>query len=94
VPELPVGQGQLRSVIRMRRQEKPGLPLPWVQTGTADSRLPAMILSCPPQFGQCSRSISNTSLGNRTQLIRAGRLCVQPDSVAVSSDALVANSDA
>ena len=32
-----------------------------------------MILSWPPQFGQCSRSISNTRLSRPAQLMRAGR---------------------
>jgi len=31
-------------------------------------------------------SIWSTRLSSRAQLMRAGRLCVQPDSVAVSSD--------
>ena len=49
-----------------------------------------MILSSPPQFGQCSRSISNTRLSSRAQLMRAGRPCAQPGSDAVSSDLPVA----
>jgi len=53
-----------------------------------------MILSSPPQFGQCSRSISNTRLSSRAQLMRAGRPCAQHDSVAVSSDLLAACSGA
>jgi|GEM_PF-1945411 len=53
-----------------------------------------MILSSPPQFGQCSRSISNTRLSSRAQLMRAGRLCAQPDSVAGTSDSPVASSGA
>ena len=32
----------------------------------------AMIFKGPPQWGQCSRSISNTRLSNRAQLRRAG----------------------
>ncbi len=31
-----------------------------------------MIDKAPPQFGQCSRSISNTRLSNRAQLMCAG----------------------
>ena len=50
----------------------------------------AMILSWPPQFGQCAMSISNTRLSSRAQLMRAGRPCAQPGSVAVSSDLPVA----
>ena len=45
-----------------------------------------MILSSPPQFGQRSRSIWNTRLSNRAQLIRTGLKCAQPGSVAVCSD--------
>jgi len=51
-----------------------------------------MILSSPPQFEQCSRSISNTSLSSRAQLMRAGRPCAQPGSVAGNSDLPVASS--
>ncbi len=40
---------------------------------TADSRMAAMILSSPPQFGQCSISISKTRLSSRAQLMRAGK---------------------
>ncbi len=59
---------------------------------TADSRMAAMILSSPPQFGQCSISISKTRLSSRAQLIRAGRPCAQPDSVAMCSDSPVVSS--
>jgi NAD(P)-dependent dehydrogenase (short-subunit alcohol dehydrogenase family) len=37
----------------------------------------AMILSSPPQFGQCSMSISNTRLSSLAQLSRTGRWCSQ-----------------
>ena len=37
----------------------------------------AMIFSSPPQFGQCSRSISNTRLSSFAQLSRTGRWCAQ-----------------
>ena len=53
-----------------------------------------MIFNSPPQFEQCSRSIWKTRLSSRAQLMRVGRLCVQLDSVAVSSDATVAASGA
>lgn len=36
-----------------------------------DSRIAAMIDKAPPQFGQCSRSISKTRLSNRAQLMCA-----------------------
>ena len=49
-----------------------------------------MIFSSPPQFGQCSRSISNTRLSNRAQLMRTWRPCAHPGSVAVCSDLPVA----
>ena len=42
-----------------------------------------MILSWPPQFGQCCMSMSNTRLSSRAQLMRAGWPCAQPGSVAV-----------
>jgi hypothetical protein len=35
----------------------------------------AMIFKVPPQFGQCSISISNTRLSKRAQLMRAGERC-------------------
>ena len=35
-------------------------------------RIAAMIFSSPPQFGQCSRSISNTRLSSRAQLSLTG----------------------
>ncbi len=38
---------------------------------TADSKMTAMIFIVPPQWGQCSMSISNTRLSSRAQLIRA-----------------------
>ena len=53
-----------------------------------------MILNSPPQFGQCSRSISNTRLSSRAQQMRADRPCAQPGSVAVSSDLPVATPQA
>ena len=59
-----------------------------IRSITADSRMAATILSCPPQFGQCSRSIWNTSLSNRAQLMHAGWRCVQVGSAAVCSDTL------
>ena len=37
----------------------------------------AMIFSSPPQFGQCSRSISNTRLSSFAQLSRTGRWCAK-----------------
>ena len=40
----------------------------------------ALLLSWPPQFGQCAMSISNTRLSSRAQLIRAGLACAQPGS--------------
>jgi hypothetical protein len=36
---------------------------------TAVSRIAAMIFILPPQFGQRSRSISNTPLSSRSKLI-------------------------
>ena len=36
-----------------------------------------MIINAPPQFGQCSMSISNTRLSNLAQLSRTGRWCAQ-----------------
>ena len=36
-----------------------------------------MIFSSPPQFGQCSRSSSNTRLSSLAQLSRTGRWCAQ-----------------
>ena len=36
-----------------------------------------MIVSSPPQFGQCSRSSSNTRFSSRAQLSRTGRWCAQ-----------------
>ena len=44
---------------------------------TGASRIAAMIFSSPPQFGQCSRSRSNTRLSNLAQLGRTGRWCAQ-----------------
>jgi len=35
----------------------------------------AMIFKAPPQFGQCSTSMSKTCLSSRAQLIGAGALC-------------------
>ena len=43
-----------------------------------------MIFSSPPQFGQCSRSRSNTRVSSFIQLIRAGRCCAQFGSHAES----------
>ena len=37
----------------------------------------AMIFSSAPQFGQCSRSISNTRLSSFVQLSRTGRWCAK-----------------
>jgi hypothetical protein len=39
---------------------------------TGGCSMVAMIVKGPPQWGQCSRSISNTRLSNRAQLRRAG----------------------
>ena len=39
---------------------------------TAGSRIAAMIFKRPPQFGQCSISISNTRFSRQAQLMRAG----------------------
>ena len=36
-----------------------------------------MISSSLPQFGQCSKSISNTSLSSLAQLSRTGPWCAQ-----------------
>ena len=54
---------------------------------TGASSIAAMIFSSPPQFGQCSRSISKTRLSSRAQLIRAGLRCAQFGLHAASSDA-------
>jgi hypothetical protein len=35
----------------------------------------AMIFKAPPQFGQCSMSMSKTRLSSRAQLMRAGAPC-------------------
>ena len=35
----------------------------------------AMIFKAPPQFGQCSMSMSKTRLSSRTQLMHAGARC-------------------
>jgi hypothetical protein len=37
---------------------------------TGALRIAAMTSNSPPQFAQCSMSISNTSLSSRTRLIR------------------------
>src|SRR4051794_31901024 len=39
---------------------------------TAGSTIAAMIFKRPPQFAQCSKSISNTRLSRQAQLMRAG----------------------
>jgi hypothetical protein len=39
---------------------------------TGASRIAAMIFNSPPQFGQCSRSISKTRFSSRAQLSRTG----------------------
>ena len=44
---------------------------------TGCSRIAAMIFNSPPQFGQCSRSSSNTRLSSRAQLSRTGLWCTQ-----------------
>jgi hypothetical protein len=41
---------------------------------TDGSRIAAMILSSPPQFGQCCRSSSNTRLSSRAHLMRPNRI--------------------
>ena len=51
---------------------------PLVTEDSPDQRLlqnAAMIFSCQPQFGQRSRSISNTPLSSRAQLSRTGWWC-------------------
>ena len=45
-----------------------------------------MIFSLPPQFGQCSRSISKTRLRSRAPLVRAGLEGAQPGSVVARPD--------
>ena len=40
-------------------------------------RIAALIFSSPPQFGQCSTSISKTRLGNLAQFRRTGRWCAR-----------------
>ncbi len=59
---------------------------------TTDSRMAAMILSSPPQLGQCSRSISKTRLSSRAHPMRAGRRCGLVGSAAPSSDAQASSS--
>ena len=46
----------------------------WVRilTITGGASIAAMIFKLPPQFGQCSMSISKTRLSKRAQRIRAG----------------------
>lgn len=44
---------------------------------TGASRIAALICNSPTQFGQCSRSRSNTRLSNLAQLRRTGRWCAQ-----------------
>jgi hypothetical protein len=39
---------------------------------TVGSRMAAMIVKGPPQFGQCSRAISKTRLSSLAQLMRPG----------------------
>ncbi|MEO7403916.1 MAG: ATP-binding protein [Burkholderiales bacterium] len=51
-----------------------------------------MMLSSPPQFGQCSKSIANTRLSKRAQLMRTGLPCEQPGSLEVRSDAPASSS--
>jgi hypothetical protein len=43
-----------------------------ILTITGASSIAAMIFKRPPQFGQCSMSMSKTRLSKRAQLIRAG----------------------
>ncbi len=45
---------------------------------TGASRIAAMIFSSPPQFGQCSRSSSNTPLSSLAQLSRSLSLGIAP----------------
>jgi hypothetical protein len=42
---------------------------------TGGSSIAAMIFKWPPQFGQCSMSMSKTRLSSLAQLIRAGAPC-------------------
>ena len=59
---------------------------------TGASSIAAMIFSSPPQFGQCSRSISKTRLSSRAQLIRAGLRCAQFGSHAAGCAAAAGSS--
>ena len=46
-----------------------------ILTITGGSSMAAMIFKLPPQFGQCSMSMSKTRLSSRAQLKRAGAPC-------------------
>ena len=46
-----------------------------ILTITAGSSMAAMIFKLPPQFGQCSMSMSKTRLSKRAQLMRADAPC-------------------
>jgi hypothetical protein len=46
-----------------------------ILTITGGSSMAAMIFQAPPQFGQCSMSMSKTRLSSRAQLMRAGAPC-------------------
>ena len=46
-----------------------------ILTITGGSSMAAMIFKLPPQFGQCSMSMSKTRLSSRAQLMRAGAPC-------------------
>ena len=59
------GVGQAQTVLRTISDLRPGSP----------RRIAAMIFSSPPQFGQCSSSISNTRLSSRAQLSLTGWCC-------------------
>jgi hypothetical protein len=50
----------------------------WVRilTITGGSSMAEMIFKLPPQFGQCSMSMSKTRLSSLAQLMRAGAPCV------------------
>ena len=56
-------------------RRRPGRPDCWCPG--SPRRIAAMILSSPPQFGQCSRSRSNNRLSNLAPLGRTGRWCAQ-----------------
>ena len=61
---------------------------------TGASRMAAMIFNWPPQFGQCSRSRSNTRLSSRAQLSRTGPWCAQFASHVAGSAASALSSGA